>query len=79
MTPTRFRRRPQVVLWGGRPGIDRQFGGRYDLIMVEYSRDYGALIVKLGAAIAPAMLSLEDAARGLNDLAKRSGPRIGRR
>lgn len=37
------RREPTVVLWGGRPGIDRQFGSEYDLLHERMRRDFAQL------------------------------------
>ncbi len=48
-----MRRKPRVVLWGGRPGIDRQFGSDYDLAVAKFGRELAALRRAVGKQIAP--------------------------
>lgn len=50
-----MRRKPSVVLWGGRPGIDWQFGGSYDVVQAKFRRDFVRLARTVRSIIAPAL------------------------
>lgn len=48
----------RLVLWGGRPGVDRQYGSAYDKRMLELEVAVTRFNFKLVAAFAPVMRKL---------------------
>lgn len=51
-------RHGRTVLWGGRPGVDRQFGGPYDMLRTSLARDYATLTHRVRVTILPPGLTI---------------------